>query len=170
MKWSVVRPSIDLVYLSNIYIMTHINMNTSHLIPQISPTFGSTAEGTTFGGPCVKIPLSHVIVFSSFALNLKTIITWWAWPNFIILVFRVSNFNSLESLLGIVQNTEIYRPPGRTTLVIIFIFFFPLSILVNSLLTSPGSCDQDPLIPIFPIQDFRKYVTGIFSLVIGDDC
>ena len=57
---------------------------------------------------------------------------------------------------------------GRTTLVIIFILFLPLSVLVKSLLTSPGSCDQYPLIPIFPIHKFSECVTGIISLVMGD--
>ena len=95
-------------------------------------------------------------------------ITWWDWPTFIIFVFRVSRLSSLESLMDLVQHTAIPHPPGRNTLVIIFILFFPLSILVNSLLTSPGSCDQDPLIPVFPIHDFSECVTGIFSLVAGD--
>ena len=96
-------------------------------------------------------------------------ITWWDCPTFVILVFRVSCFNSLDSLMDLVQHTAIPHPPGRTTLVIIFILFFPLSILVNSLITSPGSCDQDALIPVFPIHDFSECVTGIFSLVTGDD-
>ena len=47
-------------------------------------------------------------------------ITWWTWPTFIILVFHFSRFNSLESLLDLVQRTAIPHPPGRTTLVIIF--------------------------------------------------
>ena len=103
-----------------------------------------------------KIPLSLMIVFSSFAINLKTMITWWAWTTFIIIVFHVSRFNSIESLLNAVHHTAITHPPDRTTLVIIFVLFFPLSTLVNSLLTCPGSCGQEPLIPVFLICDFSK--------------
>ena len=40
---------------------------------------------------------------------------------------------------------------------------------MNPLLTSPGSCGQDSIIPIFPIQDFSKCVTEILSLVTVDD-
>ena len=96
-------------------------------------------------------------------------ITLWACPTFIILVFRFSSLNYLESLLDLVEHTGILNPLGSTTLVIIFVIFFPSSILVNSLLTSPGYCDQDPLIPVFLIHNFRNCVTGIFSIVTGDD-
>ena len=50
----------------------------------------------------------------------------------------------------------------------LFILFLILSILENPLLTSPGSCDQYLLIPVYPIHNFREFVTGIFSLVTGD--
>ena len=103
------------------------------------------------------------------APNLKNIITWWDWPTFIILVFRVYCLSSLQSLMDLLHPTLIHHTPFRTTLVIIFILLFPLSVLVNSLLTSPGSFDQDPLIPIFLIHDFSDCVTGIISLVMGDD-
>ena len=43
-----------------------------------------------------KIPLSHLIVFYYFPLNLKTMITWWSWTTFIIIVFCVSSFNYIE--------------------------------------------------------------------------
>ena len=95
-------------------------------------------------------------------------ITWLDWPSFIILVFRVSCFCFLMSLLNLFQHTAIPHKPGRNTLVVIFILFFPLSILLNSLLTSPGYCDQYPLIHVFPIHDFSEYVTGIFGLFTGD--
>ena len=75
----------------------------------------------------------------------------------------------LESLPDLVQHTAIPHPPGRTTLVIIFIHFFPFSILLISSLTNPVSCDQDPIILVFPIHDFSKCVTGIFSLVMDED-
>ena len=103
------------------------------------------------------------------ALHLKTMITWWDCTTFIIIVIHVSCFNSLESMLDLVQHTAIHHPPDRTTLVIICILFFPLSILLSSLITSPGSCDKDLLIPIFPIHNFSEYVTGILILVTGDD-
>ena len=41
--------------------------------------------------------------------------------------------------------------------------------MINSLLASPGSCDQDQLVLIFYIHEFSKCVTGILSLVMGDD-
>ena len=42
----------------------------------------------------VKIPLLRMIVFlSNFSIFWKNIITWWCWPIFIILVFRVYPFN-----------------------------------------------------------------------------
>ena len=96
-------------------------------------------------------------------------ITLWAWTTFLILVFCFSCFNYLETLLDLVEYKSISHPPGRTILVITFILFFPLSILVNSSFTSPCYCDQDTLIPIFNIHDFSVCVTGIFSLVTGDD-
>ena len=96
-------------------------------------------------------------------------IHWWDWPTFIIIFFYVSCFSSLESLLNLVQNTATPHPPGRTTLVIISILFFSLSILVKSLLNSTGYCDQDPLIPVFDIHNFSECITGILSLVTGDD-
>ena len=71
--------------------------------------------------------------------------------------------------MDLIQHTEISHPPDRTTLVIIFILLFSLSILVNSLLTSPGYCDLDLLIPVFTIKEFSKCVTGIIILVTGDD-
>ena len=96
-------------------------------------------------------------------------IPWWSWYTFIIIVFHISRFNSLESLKDLVQHTATPNPPGSNTLVIIFILFFTLSILVNSLHTSPGSSDQDPLILVFPIHNFIKCVTVILSIVTGDD-
>ena len=70
--------------------------------------------------------------------------------------------------MDLVQITTIPHPPCRTTLLIIFYPLFLLSILVNPLLTSPGSCTQYLLIPVYPIHNFREFVTGIFSLVTGD--
>ena len=96
-------------------------------------------------------------------------INCWDCPTSIIIVFYVSCLSSLESLMDIFQHTEISHPPGSTTLVMIFILFFLLSFLVNSLLNSPGYCDQDPLIPVFPIHDFSKCMPVIFSLVTCDD-
>ena len=89
-----------------------------------------------------------------------------SWPIHIILVFCVSCFNSIESLLDIVQHTAIPHMTGRTTLVIIFIRFFPFSILVILSLTSPGSCDQDPIILVFSIHYFSKCLALIFILVM----
>ena len=96
-------------------------------------------------------------------------ITWWAWTISIILVFHVSNFGSLESLLDLFHHTANPLPQVRTTLVIIFILFFNFSILVKLSLNSHGYCDQDPLIPVFPIHKFSECMTGILSLVMGDD-
>ena len=95
-------------------------------------------------------------------------ITWWAWNTFIIIVFHVSRFSSLESLLDLVYHTAIHNPPGINTFVNIFIIFVTLLTLVNSLLTNTGYCYQDQLIPVYPIHNFREFVTGIFSLVTGD--
>ena len=92
-------------------------------------------------------------------------ITWWDWTTYIILVFHISHFNYIESLLDLVYPTAIIHLPGRTKLICIRIF--PLSTLVISSLTSPVSCDNDPTILVFPIHNFRKCVTGIFSLVMG---
>ena len=95
-------------------------------------------------------------------------ITWWDWYTSIILVFYVSHFNSLESMLNPVHHTEIPHPPGRDTLVITLILFFHLPILVNSSLNNPEYRDKYPLIPIFRIYNFIKCITGIFSLVTND--
>ena len=70
--------------------------------------------------------------------------------------------------MDLVYHTEILHPPGRTTLVIIFIQVFPFPTRVISSLTSPGYCDQDPTILVFPINNFSKCVTWIFILVMGD--
>ena len=51
-KRSAIGLSVDLVHLSNLYKLTHININKSHLIPQISLTLRSIKEGPTYGGPC----------------------------------------------------------------------------------------------------------------------
>ena len=95
-------------------------------------------------------------------------ITWCYCPTHIILVFNVSCFNYLESLLYLFQHTEIPHPPVRTTVVIIFISLFTFKFLLVSSLTSPGYCDQDSIILVFPIHDFFGFVTGIFSIVAGD--
>ena len=93
---------------------------------------------------------------------------WWACPTYIILVFSVYYFNSLESLMDLVQHTAIPNPLGRTTLVVNFIQLFPFLVLVISSLTSSGSRDQDPNIILFPIHNFSECVIGIFILVTGD--
>ena len=42
----------------------------------------------------VEITLSRVVVFLfTFNLSYKTMITWWSWPTYIILFFRVSPLN-----------------------------------------------------------------------------
>ena len=57
-------------------------------------------------------------------------IDWWAWPTHIIF-FLVSLLSiTLDSLLNLVWLTEIHRPIGRTTLVIILLHFIVLSILL----------------------------------------
>ena len=71
--------------------------------------------------------------------------------------------------MHIFQHTATHHSPGRNTLVMIFILFFTLSILVKSLLNSLEYCDQDPLIPVFPIHNSSKCVTGIFSIVASDE-
>ena len=95
-------------------------------------------------------------------------ISWWDWPIQIILVLPVSCLNYFESLLDLVQHTAIPHPLDRTTLAIIFIHFFPFSILVISSFTSPVYRDQDSIILVFPIHDFSKCMTGIFSIFTGD--
>ena len=65
----------------------------------------------------------------------------------------------------IVHQKAIPPPLGSTTLVIIHFNFILLSILAILLLTNIGSRDQDPIVLMFSIHDFRKCVTGIFSLV-----
>ena len=65
-------------------------------------------------------------------------ITWWACPTSIVLVFHVSRLGYLESLLYIVQHTEIPHPPGRTTFVIIF--YPPISLINLGKLTTYQSC------------------------------
>ena len=70
--------------------------------------------------------------------------------------------------MDLVYITAILHPPDRTEVFMIFIQVFPLSTLVISSLTSPGSCDHDPTILVFLIHNFRKCGTGIFILVLGD--
>ena len=51
----------------------------------------------------------------------------------------------------------------------LFILFYFLSILVNPWLISPVSWDQDLLIPVCPIHNYIKCMTGIFSIFTGND-
>ena len=64
-------------------------------------------------------------------------------------------------MLALFQHTAtllpLYRPELFLTLINIIIF----SILVIVLLTNPGSCDQDPIIPVLLIHDLIECVTGI---------
>ena len=71
--------------------------------------------------------------------------------------------------MDLVQHTETPHPPGSTTLVIIFIHFFPFSIFVISSLSNHVSCNKYPIIIVFPIHDFSDFMSGIFSIVTGDD-
>ena len=82
MKWSVVRPSVDLVHLLNVYKVTHININTYHLIPQISPTFGRINEGPSHVGPSFILPKVGLIwgikwdVFIFICVTSYTFLKW----------------------------------------------------------------------------------------------
>ena len=118
---------------------------------------------------CVKITLSRVKVLSFFALNFKTMFTWCNRPPYVFLS-SMSLVSALLSHCWIFSSTQ-KSPIHQTGLrqLLSFILLFPLSILVNILLTSPGSFAQDLLILVFPIHDFSECVTGIFSLVTGDD-
>ena len=97
-------------------------------------------------------------------------VTWWAWPAFFILVLHVSCFIFLLSHICILYRSQ--QSPIHHAGLHYLLYFYPLlilSILVNTLLTSPGSFTQDSQIPVCPIHNFSKWVTGIFSLVTGDD-
>ena len=96
-------------------------------------------------------------------------ITWWDWPTFFIIVFRVSWFISLDSLLDIFQNPAIPHPPGRTILVIIFYPLFSFINIDKSITYQSWNLWPRLTHSYFLIHDFSKCVTGTFSLVIGDD-
>ena len=104
--------------------------------------------------------------FHSLTLNLEKMITWWECLTYIILVSHVSCFNSIKSLMDIVRHTAIPHLPGSTTLVNIFIQFFPFSILVISSIISPVYPDQDQIIVVFIIQDFSVHDWNIKSCYV----
>ena len=76
---------------------------------------------------------------------------------------------TLALLFFFPQNTATPHLLDTTTLVIIRIHFIFLSLLVIPLIANPGSCDQDPIVLVLYIHDFRECVTRIFSLVMVDD-
>ena len=96
-------------------------------------------------------------------------ITWWDCPTYSLFYFMSILSVSLESLLDPVQHISTPHQPDRTKLLIIFIRFFPLSILVISSFTNPGSSDQGPTSLVFTIHNFSECVNGIFIFVTGDD-
>ena len=118
----------------------------------------------------VKIPLSRVIVLSLFALNFKTMGTWWARPTSFTLAFCVSCFIFFLSHSWILSIS--HQSPLHHAVLHYLLYFYPLfllSVLVNPWLTIPGSLSQDLLIPVFPIHNYSKSVTVIFSIVTGND-
>ena len=103
----------------------------------------------------VKILLSRVIVLSFLLFNFKTMVTWWYWTTSFTLVFHVSCFIFLLIHIWILsssQQSSIHH--AGLHYLLSFYSLFLLSILLNPLLTSPGSCTQDLLIPVYPIHDF----------------
>ena len=97
-------------------------------------------------------------------------VTWWDWNTSFNLVFHVYCFIFLLShswILSISQQSPINHAGLHYLL-----YFYPLlfsSIFMNPWLTSPGSLYQDLLIPLCTIHNYSEWVTGIFSLVTGDD-
>ena len=125
---------------------------------------------SAFKNISVKIPLSRVIVLSLFLFNFKTMVTWWDFPTYFTIVFHVSRFIFLLSHSWILSSSQ--QSPIQHAGLYYLISFYPiflLSILLNTLLISSRSCTQELIIPVYPIHDFIKCVTGIFSLVMGDD-
>ena len=99
---------------------------------------------------CVKPPLSGVIVFSYTWYQLRRI---WLRVGIVPPILFLSVVSlvsvSLESLMYLVQKTATPYPPESTTLVLIFIQFFHLSVLVILSLTNPGSYNQETIILVF---------------------
>ena len=77
-------------------------------------------------------------------------------------MFILSNLVTLDSLLIIIQLTEILLPLDRTTL---FFIYLHIIILFICLLTNTGSCDKYTFIPVLYIPNFNECVTIILSLV-----
>ena len=116
------------------------------------------------------MPLSSVIVLSFLLFNFKTMVTWWYCPTTFNLFFHVSRLIFLLSRIWRLSSSQQY-PIHHAGLHYLLSFYplFLLSILVNPLLTSPVYFTQNLLIAFFPVHDFSKCVTGILSLVTGDD-
>ena len=114
----------------------------------------------------VKIPLSLVIVLYLLIVNLK---------NYGYLVGLAHIFYSCLPCLQLIHSWILSRSqqsPIHHTWLNYLLSCYPillLSILVNQLLTSPGSCTQDLLLTVYHIHDFNKCMTGIFSFVMDDD-
>ena len=118
----------------------------------------------------LKPPFHTLYSFHSLALYLiKLWLLGGLGPPILFLYFMYILSITLESLMGLVHHTAIPHQIGRTALVIIHLHFILFSILVISSLTNPGPRDQDPIILIFSIHEFRECVTGIFSLVMDYD-
>ena len=80
-------------------------------------------------------------------------ITLWARPDCIILVFLVSRFNSLESPLDLVQHTAISSSAGQEYMsyYLYTLLSFPRSWLSHHS-PVPDLVIQDPIILVFPIS------------------
>ena len=115
---------------------------------------------------CVKIPKFSVVVYPFTLCYFMTYYYLVGLPHSHQPCLDCLFLVVLDSLLVLINLTEITLPLGRTKLSIIHIHII---ILFICLLTNPGYCDQDPFIPVFSIHEFSKCVTGIFSLVIFHD-
>ena len=113
---------------------------------------------------CSNSSFTRDSLFIRFLFTYKNMITWWYWPTYLFLSFIYIVSVSLESMLDIVHHTEILYQPGSTTLVIIFIHYFPFSIFVISSITNPGSCHQDPIIIVFPVHALTYTTSNLNNL------
>ena len=102
----------------------------------------------------MRITLSiHLLVI------LKTIITWWDFPNNNSLVYLISFVHSLSTAGSYLDKSN---PPSTRQNCIIYslsLYYY----LFHCLLTNPGYCNQDPVTPVFPIQYISKCMNVIFS-------
>ena len=110
-----------------------------------------------------------MIVLYLLFFKFKIMVTWWDWNTSFILALHFSCFIFVLIFSWILSSSQ--QSPIHHAGLHYLSLFYPillLSILVNPLLTSNGSCTQDLIITVYPIHDFIKCVTRIFIIVTDD--